>query len=218
LHRLTNRDTAPPIGSTRGPGVAQQKISLFYEDIQRLFSSDISQPYIEIGTGILFIMSADWTSFGVILLTQAVFLLLSAIYYKRMNDLPRLLCIGIIIGTFVGLLYDNVLGKHLGLFSYQLGFGTTFLLLNASLSYGLFITSVLLVQKVSVIKFTIWMSILIVIYEVINVFFPVWSYNFSLPLLPFFIICLVGYSSGALLASLITKYVFKRPFALEVRR
>lgn len=52
-------------------------------------------------------MSADWISFGVIIFAQAVFLVLSAIYYRKLSRLPRLLLHGIIIGTVLGLLYVN---------------------------------------------------------------------------------------------------------------
>lgn len=161
-------------------------------------------------------MSVAWTSFGVIIFTQFIFFVLSAVYYKKLQDIPRLLLLGIILGTAIGLLYDILLGKYLGLFSYTLGFNTTFLLLNASLSYGLFLATTLLVQNASAIRFVVWLSVLIVIYEIANVFFPVWAYTFSLPLLPSFILCIVGYSSGALLASAIARTLFKHPFALKI--
>ncbi len=161
-------------------------------------------------------MSAAWISFGVVIFIQFVFFVLCAFYYKKIRATPRILLLGIVLGTAIGLLYDNLLGKYFGLFSYTLGFETIFLLLNASLSYGLFVATTLLVQKVSTVHFVAWLSALIAVYEIANYFFPVWSYNFTLPLIPFFILCLVGYSSGALLASLASKFIFKQPFALEI--
>ena len=125
--------------------------------------------------------------------------------------------LGIVLGTAIGLLYDNLLGKYFGLFYYTLGFGTAFLLLNAALSYGLFVASSLLLKEVSTVHFIVWLSSLVGVYEITNYFFPVWSYNFSLPLIPFFILCLAGYSSGALLASVISKFIFKQHFALEIK-
>lgn len=162
-------------------------------------------------------MSVAWISFGVVIFAQFIFFVLSAFYYKKSRSIPRLLLLGIILGTAIGLLYDNLLGKYFGLFSYTLGFETIFLLLNASLSYGLFVATILLIQKVNTVHFVAWLSTLIAVYEITNYFFPVWSYNFSLPFIPFFILCLAGYSSGALLASVISKFIFKQSFALEIK-
>lgn len=161
-------------------------------------------------------MSAAWVSFGVVIIMQVTFLVLTALYFRKSISL-KLLFIGIVIGTPIGLLYDTLLGGYFGLFSYKLGFEIPFLMVNAALSYGLFITTALLLQRVSTIYFVAWISLLILVYEVANFFFPVWSYNFTLPLLPFFILCLVGYSSGALLASCIAASLFKQPFVLEIQ-
>lgn len=162
-------------------------------------------------------MSAAWISFGVVIFTQFIFFVLSALYYKKVSSILRLLLLGIVLGTAIGLVYDNLLGRYFGLFSYTLGFNASFLILNASLSYGFFVATALLVQKVSTVRFIVWLSVLVSVYEIANYFFPVWIYHFSLPFVPFFILCLVGYSSGALLASFVSKFVFKQPFALEIR-
>ena len=161
-------------------------------------------------------MSANvWASFCIVVFVQLIFFLVTASYYKKWNDIPRILLYGIIIGTLLGLLYDLLLGKYLGLFSYGLGFERPYLLLNASISYGLFVASVLLLQAIRVPHFVTWLGVLVIVYEITNFFFPVWTYGFSLTLLPFFVLCLVGYSSGALLASAIAHEVFKHPFVLK---
>ncbi|HEY4502514.1 MAG TPA: hypothetical protein VJH21_01630 [Candidatus Paceibacterota bacterium] len=162
-------------------------------------------------------MIGEWVSFAVVIIVQSIFFACIALYYKKIMLIPKILLFGIIIGTVIGLLHDSLLGKYFGLFSYTLGSEVIFLLLNAPLSYGLFVATTLLVQKVSITHFVIWLSILIFVYEITNIFFPVWSYNFSLPLLPFFILCLAGYSSGALLASFIAQLIFKQPFVLEIK-
>jgi len=162
-------------------------------------------------------MPADiWINFGVVVFMQLCFFFITALYYKKLKEVPLILLYSVIIGTLIGLLYDLSLGKYLGLFSYSFGFEISYLLLNASMSYGLFVANVLLLQSVRTLHFTIWLSALVIVYEITNFYFPVWTYEFSLPLLPFFILCLVGYSSGALLASVIAKLVFRHTFALKL--
>ena len=162
-------------------------------------------------------MLADiWINFSVVMFVQFSFFFITALYYKKLKEVPLILLYSIIIGTFVGLLYDLVLGKYLGLVSYSFGFEIPYLLLNASVSYGLFVASVLLLQSIRTLNFVTWIGIIVIIYEITNLYFPVWTYEFSLPLLPFFILCLIGYSSGALLASAIAHLIFKHPFALKL--
>lgn len=161
-------------------------------------------------------MSGAWVSFVVIISVQIVFFALTAFYFKKPPS-SKLLLRGAAIGMTVGLVYDILLGGYFGLFSYTLGFEIQFLLINASLSYGIFAANTLLLEKVSTIHFVIWLSALVSVYEITNFYFPVWSYNFALPLIPFFILCLIGYSSGALLTSFIAKLLFKQPFVLEIR-
>ena len=162
-------------------------------------------------------MLADiWINFGVVVFVQLCFFFITALYYKKLKEIPLILLYSVIIGTLIGLVYDLSLGKNLGLFSYSFGFEIPYLLLNASMSYGLFVASVLLLQSVQNLHFTIWLSALVIVYEITNLYFPVWTYEFSLPILPFFILCLIGYSSGALLASAVAHLVFKHPFALKL--
>jgi len=157
-----------------------------------------------------------WINFSLVVLIQFSFFFITALYYKKLKEVPLILLYGFIIGTIVGLLYDLALGKYLGLFSYSFGFEIPYLLLNASISYGLFVASVLLLQTIRTLHFTIWLSALVIVYEITNLYFPVWTYGFTLPLIPFFIICLIGYSSGAVLASTIAYLIYKHPFALRL--
>jgi hypothetical protein len=161
-------------------------------------------------------LSDIWINFSVVVFVQFSLFFITALYYKKLKEIPLILLYSIIIGTFVGLLYDLMLGKYLGLVSYSFGFVIPHLLLNASVSYGLFVASVLLLQSIRILNFVTWIGIIVIIYEITNLYFPVWTYEFSLPLLPFFILCLIGYSSGALLASAIAHLIFKHPFALKL--
>lgn len=161
-------------------------------------------------------MNEAWSDFGIIILTQFILFIVLAIVEKRTGEIPMTLIRGIIIGTVLGLIYDLILGKYFGFFSYSLGFDSEFILTNSVLSYGLFTASVLLIQKQQVEYFLIWFVLLIAIYETTNHFFPVWKYKFTLSPLPYSTLLLVGYSSGALFASFIAHRIFRHPFILNI--
>lgn len=161
-------------------------------------------------------MSEAWLQFSVVILVQLIFFVIFASYQKRLPETPKILLHGVIIGIILGLLYDNLLGRYFGIFSYTLGFEIPFLLTNAALSYGLFVASTLLLQKTQTSYFIAWMTALIVVYETTNYFFPVWMYEFSLSTLPLFVLYLAGYSSGALLASVMSRIFFKYQFVLNL--
>lgn len=157
-----------------------------------------------------------WLNFSVVIIVQLIFFLVCASYHKRLREVPKILLRGMIIGVIVGLIYDHLLGKYLGLFSYELGFGFFFLLLNAGLSYGLFAANTLVLKNVTTIYFLVWTSLLVAVYETVNYFFSVWRYEFTLPSLPLFLILILGYASGSLLVSLIAYKVFKYKFVLKL--
>jgi hypothetical protein len=161
-------------------------------------------------------MSEAWLNFSIVILVQFTLFVLFAIFQKRLSSTPTILVHGLIIGTVIGFLYDLILGKYFGLFSYSLGFDTYFLIINATLAYGIFVASVLLLQKVNIVYFVFWLSLLIMVYETANYYFPVWTYEFTLPLLPFLILLLVGHSSGAFLASLVANRFFNYQFVIEM--
>lgn len=161
-------------------------------------------------------MSEAWLHFSVVIFVQLIFFVAYASFEGRLKEIPKILLHGISIGIVIGLLYDLVLGKYFGLVSYALGFGIPFMVTNAALSYGLFVASCLLLQRSNTIHFITWLSLLIVVYETANHFFTVWAYEFSLPLILLFVLLLVGYSSGALLASVIAKLVFKYQFIFNI--
>lgn len=163
-------------------------------------------------------MPDAWLNFGIILLVQFVLFVVCAMYKRKFANIPRILVHGIVIGVGLGLLYDLLFGKYLGFFSYTPEFEMPFLLTNAALSYGLFVASVLLLQKAPTLHFVAWISVVIIVYETANYIFPLWTYEFALPPLPFSVVLIAGYSSGALLASFIAYLVFKYPFILLLKQ
>ena len=60
---------------------------------------------------------------------------------QRYSDAPRLLLLGIITGVPLGLLSDFALR---GTYTYPLGYGLLYLILNSAVVYGLFVATVLL--------------------------------------------------------------------------
>lgn len=148
-------------------------------------------------------MLEAWLNFAIIIFVQLLLFVIYAYYVKRISDIPRILGWGVLIGIAVGLLFDLVLGKFLGLYSYALGFGSFFLTLNGALSYGIFAANTLLLQHARFSHFYIWLIVVIAVYEITNLFFRVWTYEFVLPHIAFLAMLLVGYSAGAILAAVI---------------
>ena len=157
-------------------------------------------------------MTEPWLNFAVVIFAQLLFFIAHAYYAKKLSDMPRILGLGVCIGVVMGLLYDLVLGKFLGLASYTLGFGAFFLIVNGALSYGLFAASTLLMQHARLRYFFPWIIVLIAVYEITNHFFRVWTWEFThllvyLPPIEFLLILLVGYFGGAMFVAVLS-YAF----------
>lgn len=144
-------------------------------------------------------MSEAWLNFGVIILFQMFLFIACALFVKRLPDAPSVLVRGILTGIVFGLLFDLIVGKLLGLHSYVLGFTPLFLIINATLSYGLFASTILLLQRARLVPFYIWTLAIIATYEIANLFFRVWLWEFAVPFPIFLIVLFVGYSGGAIL-------------------
>lgn len=146
-------------------------------------------------------MLENWVNFGILVFVQTVFFVACAIYVKRSSQSFLVLGRGVLIGLVVGLLFDLILGKFLGLYSYVLGFGPLFLILNGTFSYGIFSASTLLVSRAKYSHFFIWLVLLVGVYEITNAFFPVWIWEFELQGTIFGTVLLIGYAAGALIVS-----------------
>jgi len=124
-------------------------------------------------------MSESWLHFAIVVFVQLIIFIIHAYYEKKLSDVPRILGWGILIGIVVGLPSDLILGKFFGLWSYTLGFGPSFLSLNAALVYGVFAANTLLMQRSRLLHFFIWTMVVMAFYEITNHFFRAWTYHFS---------------------------------------
>lgn len=144
-------------------------------------------------------MSLDWINFFAILCTQ--FLVFSAMAYltRKWSRAKHILIQGLAIGLFFGLSFDFTFGKSLAVYSYALGFGFGFLVLNALFSFGLFAATIISIKDLESTRFLFMISALIIVYEIANQFFRVWTWEFSLPSAIVPVVLLAGYSIGAFL-------------------
>src|SRR3989344_1749272 len=159
-------------------------------------------------------MSEAWLNFIIIILVQLLLFIIHAQYEKKLSDVPRILGWGVLIGIAVGLLSDLILGKLFGLWSYTLGFGPSFLSLNAALVYGVFAANILLMQRARLPHFFIWTMVVMAFYEITNHFFRAWTYEFVLPITAFILFLSVGYFATALVIAGIWHVFLKHRFFL----
>ena len=132
-------------------------------------------------------MLEAWFNFTIVVFVQLLLFLAHAYYEKKLADIPRILLQGAITGIVFGPLFD-LIGKHLGLFSYVLGFGAFYLTLNAILLYGLFFANVMLMRKARLLHFCVWTTAIVAVFEITNLFIRLWTYTFAVPSLEYFII------------------------------
>lgn len=144
-------------------------------------------------------MSEAWLNFSIVIFIQFLLFVIHAYYEKKLSDVPRILGKGILGGIVLGLFFDIIFGKFFGLYSYTLGFGAFFLILNAALFYGLFVANILLMQQVRLQHFYIWTMVVGAVTEITNLFVSLWSWKFaSLPPFEYLIVLSVGYFGVAI--------------------
>ncbi len=149
-------------------------------------------------------MSEAWLNFTIVIFVQLLLFIIHAYYEKKLLDVARILGWGVLSGIVLGLFFDLVFGKFFNLFSYTLGFGTLFLILNAALFYGLFAANTLLMQQVRLPHFYIWTMVIGAVSEITNLSFNLWTWKFtSLPLIEYLIVLSAGYFGVAILLALV---------------
>jgi len=155
-------------------------------------------------------MSKAWLNFAIVIFVQFLVFIAYAYYAKKLSKVPQILVKGILVGIIFGLSFDFVFGELLDFHSYVLGFGISFLILNAAISYGLFSANILLLERIQFPYFYIWTIFIMSIYEITNLFFPVWNWKLALPSIQFLFVLSIGYLCGAILIigiSNATKYL-----------
>lgn len=148
-------------------------------------------------------MPETWLNFIIAFFVQLLFFIVHAWYEKKLSDVPRILVWGVLSGIVLGLLFDLVFGEFLGLWSYMLGFGAFFLILNAALVYGLFAANVLLMRQARLLHFFIWVMVMGAVLEITNLFFHVWTWKFAFLSVEFVTIFLIGYFGTAILVAVV---------------
>ena len=126
-------------------------------------------------------MSQLWFYFAVNVFTQLLIFLIYAHSEKRLADVPRLLALGLLSAIIPGPLCDLIGGKYLGLGEYALGFGPLSLTMNTVFMYSIFAAYILLMQKTRILQFCIWIFVYAAVFEVTNLFFPMWTWAFAVP-------------------------------------
>ena len=157
-------------------------------------------------------MLEAWLNFAIVIFVQFLLFIICAFCQKRLSDVPRILGLGMLIGIVMGLSFDLVLGKFFGLSSYTFGFSLFFLVINATLAYGIFAANILLLQHIRLPYFILWNIVIVVVYEIINHFFRVWTWEFLLPRFEFLMVLLVGYLGGAIFVAVISHVFLGRRF------
>ena len=148
-------------------------------------------------------MPEAWLHFAIVVSVQLIIFIIHAYYEKRLSDVPRILGWGVLIGIAIGLSSDLILGKFFGLWSYTLGFGPSFLSLNAALVYGVFAANTLLMQRSRLLHFFIWTMVVMAFYEITNHFFRAWTYEFALSPIEFLAFLSIGYFGTAILVAVV---------------
>ncbi|MFZ2887202.1 MAG: hypothetical protein WA021_05280 [Minisyncoccia bacterium] len=163
-------------------------------------------------------MPEAWLHFAVVVSVQFLLFIAHAYYAKKISDVPRLRWQGALIGLGMGLFYDLVIGKFFGLASYELGFDAFFLVVNGTLSYGVFAANTLLMQQARLRDILAWIVVLTAVYEIVNYFFRVWTWHFHhllafSSLIEFLIVLLFGYFTGAIFVAALSRIFFGKHFA-----
>lgn len=160
-----------------------------------------------------------WLNFCIVILAQFCIFIVHAYYEGRLRDVPRILVLGIAIGIPFGFIFDSIVGRTVGFFSYMLGFSSLFLAINGALSYGLMQANVLLMDKRSLPHFYLWSVIVGGLYELVNTYFPVWHWEFASSSIAIPTVIIACYFGLALLMALVWHLVGHRfSFILNLQR
>ena len=157
---------------------------------------------------------SPWINFLVVICTQLLFFLLLAYQKRAFKEItPGVIVKNIGAGVVLGMMSDLFIGKYLGILNYVLGFHLLFLIMNGALAYGLWFLTLRLLRSESVLSFLVWNTVIALIYEVVNHFYPVWQWTFEGSFLhKASMILIVGYWGPALLVALIATLVTQVKF------
>jgi len=153
-------------------------------------------------------------NFLVVILVQFIFLFIHAKSVRELSNLPTYLVQGMILGLPFGITFDVIIGKYVGMFDYQLGFTWWFLTINGILSYGIMIANVLLLFRHTLNHMYFWSVLIGLVYEVVNIFFPVWNWKFSSSAFEYLIVIGVAYAALTWLMMVALRLAYNKHFKL----
>src|SRR5580704_13647483 len=107
-----------------------------------------------------------WVDFACIIATQVAFFFLVA-YTTGLSVAitAKKILVATLFGIVFGVVFDFIIGKYAGVFSYHLGWSLPFLVLNGALSYGLMFATILLLKSEQLKEFYLWTVLLGMVYE-----------------------------------------------------
>jgi hypothetical protein len=157
---------------------------------------------------------SPWSNFFVVICAQLLFFLFLAHRKQAFKVItPSLVIKSVVAGVVFGIAFDLVVGKYLGIFSYFLHFDPVFLVINGALSYGLWILTMQLLKSERLLSFLSWTIVIGFAYEVVNHFYPVWSWTFGGSFLyQESIVILAGYCGLAILTAFVLAFTTRPKF------
>lgn len=153
-----------------------------------------------------------WLHFAIMFFVMLLEFLAYAYYQKKLPDVPRVLWQGAISGIVFCLPFDLLFGKYLPVDSYALGAVPLFFILNAVLLYGLFAANILLMQKARLLHFCIWITVIVGVNEILNLYLHLWTHLFAVPSIEYVIVAFILPLGGAMLIALAWHELFGRRF------
>lgn len=121
----------------------------------------------------------NYKAFAVVVTVQLLIYIAQSIRSGQIPNFFPYLIRGMLVGIPFGIAFDFIVGHTLGMFTYYLGFGLMFLIINGFFSYGFMLANVCLLQTFSLWHVYLWSIVVGTLYEIVNYHFPVWQWTFA---------------------------------------
>jgi hypothetical protein len=153
-------------------------------------------------------------NFSVVIGIQLLFFIIHAFLVNEQKNIVKYLVLGALAGLPFGILFDLIVGLHIGIFTYPVGFPLWFLIINGIFSYGFMIANVFLLHNHTVNHMFLWSAALGLVYEITNYFFPVWEWTFGTFWLEYGVVIFAAYFGFAWLMMCMLQVVFGTQFKI----
>ena len=116
---------------------------------------------------------------------QIGLLLLHAAASSQIHRILEYIWKGVAVGIPSGVIFDLIVGKYFGFYSYIIGFELWFLITMGATSYACMVAHIFLLQNWRLYQIVIWATVMAFVCEVANMLFPVWTwYSYELQTIP----------------------------------